>query len=220
MQSNIQQYYPSFYTFYESHFFPGQTCIPDLSHDSIWAIWLAEVRKFHQHHDRICQLIGSVNCDVTGPLWRHQKAVSCLGWDKSISDTRRLSRTPGCTRQIDLRLPALVSDTRVYETNRSWCTPCVCLVQPCVRDISVTHLYKQICNHNTLSHIHTTCGFGAIVMEHMWHVKAWNTTKWFVYNYAYFWWWHPGSHQPSKAWRGDSGAHHSETCCNTFVVLR
>ena len=47
-------------------------------------------------------LIGSVNCDVTGPLWRHQKAVSCLGWDKSISDTRRLSHTPGCTRQDDL----------------------------------------------------------------------------------------------------------------------
>ena len=48
-------------------------------------------------------LIGSVNCDVTGPLWRHQKAVSCLGWDKSISDTRRLSRTPRCTRQNDSR---------------------------------------------------------------------------------------------------------------------
>ena len=40
--------------------------------------------------------------DVTGPLWRHQKAVSCLGWDKSISDTRRLSRTPGFTRQDGL----------------------------------------------------------------------------------------------------------------------
>ena len=47
-------------------------------------------------------LFASVNCDVTGPLWRHQKAVSCLGWDKSISDTRRLSRTPWCTRQDDL----------------------------------------------------------------------------------------------------------------------
>ena len=61
MQSNVQQYYPSFYTFYESYFFPGQTPVPprsgtwilDLSHDPIWAIWLAEVRKFHQHHDRI-----------------------------------------------------------------------------------------------------------------------------------------------------------------------
>ena len=64
MQSNIQRYYPSFNTFYESHFFPGQTPVPprsgrsgtwilDLSHDPIWAIWLAEVRKFHQHHDRI-----------------------------------------------------------------------------------------------------------------------------------------------------------------------
>ena len=65
-------------------------------------------------------LIGSVNCDVTGPLRRHQKAVSCLGWDKSISDTRRLSRTAGCTRQIDLRHPALVSYTRVYETPQSY----------------------------------------------------------------------------------------------------
>ena len=56
--SNIIQV---FTFFYESHFFPGQTsvpprsgtCIPDLSHDPIWAIWLVEVRKFHQHHDRI-----------------------------------------------------------------------------------------------------------------------------------------------------------------------
>ena len=40
--------------------------------------------------------------DVTCPLWRHQKAVSCLGWDKSISDTRPLSRTPGSTRQDSL----------------------------------------------------------------------------------------------------------------------
>ena len=63
-------------------------------------------------------LIGSVNCDVTGPLWRHQKAVSCLGWDKSISDTRGLSQTPGCMRQIDLRHPALVSHAQVYETIR------------------------------------------------------------------------------------------------------
>ena len=29
------------------------TWIFDLSHDPIWVIWLAEVRKFHQHHDRI-----------------------------------------------------------------------------------------------------------------------------------------------------------------------
>ena len=26
-------------------------------------------------------LIRSVDCDVTGPLWRHQKGVSYLGWD-------------------------------------------------------------------------------------------------------------------------------------------
>ena len=47
-------------------------------------------------------LNGSVNCDVTGPLWCHQKAVSCLGWDKSISDTQCLSCTPRCMRQDDL----------------------------------------------------------------------------------------------------------------------
>ena len=47
-------------------------------------------------------LNGSVNCDFTGPLWCHQKAVSCLGWDKSISDTRGLSCTPRCMRQDDL----------------------------------------------------------------------------------------------------------------------
>ena len=52
-------------------------------------------------------LIGSANCDVTGQLWRHQKAVSCLGWDKSISDTWCLSRTPGCMRQFH---PLLVSN--------------------------------------------------------------------------------------------------------------
>ena len=42
-------------------FFPGQTPVPprsgtwilDLSHDQIWAIWLAEVRRFHHHHDRL-----------------------------------------------------------------------------------------------------------------------------------------------------------------------
>ena len=39
--------------------FPGSDTRPtqvgdlDLSHDPIWVIWLAEVRKFHQHHDRI-----------------------------------------------------------------------------------------------------------------------------------------------------------------------
>ena len=40
--------------------FPGSdtrpTQVGDLSRDQIWAIWLAEVRKFHQHHDRIQDL--------------------------------------------------------------------------------------------------------------------------------------------------------------------
>ena len=44
-------------------------------------------------------IIWSVNCDVTGPLWHQQKAVPCLGWDESISNTRRLSRTTGCARR-------------------------------------------------------------------------------------------------------------------------
>ena len=61
----------SFYTFFENHFFPGQTPVPprsgtwilDLSCDPIWAIWLAEVRKFHQHHDRIF-----TNCSSWGGI--------------------------------------------------------------------------------------------------------------------------------------------------------
>ena len=51
-------------------------------------------RKSRLTNGSIGHLIGSVNCHVIGQLWRHQKAVSFLGWDKSISDTRRLSRTP------------------------------------------------------------------------------------------------------------------------------
>ena len=58
MQSNIHQYYPSFYTFIKA-IFPGQAPVPprsgtwilDLSHHPIWAIWLAEVSRFHRHHD-------------------------------------------------------------------------------------------------------------------------------------------------------------------------
>ena len=41
MQSNIQQCYPSFYTFYESHFFPGQTLVPPRS--GTWASY--QIRK-------------------------------------------------------------------------------------------------------------------------------------------------------------------------------
>ena len=33
------------------------------------------------------------------------KVVACLMWGQSISDTRRLSRTAGCTKRIDLRKP-------------------------------------------------------------------------------------------------------------------
>ena len=47
-------------------------------------------------------LIWLVYCDVTVPFWCHLKAVSCLGWDKLIWDTQRLSRTPRCTRQDGL----------------------------------------------------------------------------------------------------------------------
>ena len=57
MDSNIIQVF----TLFMKAIFPGQTPVPprlgtwilDLSHDPIWGIWLAEVRKFHQHHDRI-----------------------------------------------------------------------------------------------------------------------------------------------------------------------
>ena len=51
-----------------------------------------------QEYRRFVGCLTVVNCDVTGSLRRHQKAVSCLGWDKSISETRSLSRSPGCTR--------------------------------------------------------------------------------------------------------------------------
>ena len=47
-------------------------------------------------------IIRSDNCDVIGPLWPHQKAASCVGWDQSIWDTRCLSRTPRCMRQDGL----------------------------------------------------------------------------------------------------------------------
>ena len=67
-------------------------------------------------------LIGWVNCDVTGPLWHHQKAVSCLrlGW-------------------IDRRHPALVLYTRVYETNRMQ-TSGACLIHPGVWDKTILWL--------------------------------------------------------------------------------
>ena len=66
----------------------------------LWCVRSYAHKSWLTFNEWLGHLIGSVNCDVTGPLWRHQKAVSCLGWDKSISDTRRLSRTPRCTRQV------------------------------------------------------------------------------------------------------------------------
>ena len=39
------------------------TWILDLSHHQIWAIWLAEVRKFHQHPDRISNTIHCILWD-------------------------------------------------------------------------------------------------------------------------------------------------------------
>ena len=61
-------------------FFPGQTPVPprsvtwilDLSHDPIWAIWLAEVRKFHQHHDRILDYV----CFMMTFLWHIRQPVA------------------------------------------------------------------------------------------------------------------------------------------------
>ena len=80
-----------FYTFYESYFFPGQTPVPprswlwilDLSHDPFWAIWLAEVTKSHQHHDRIGD---TVTC--------HQQArpLTC-GVSSECSGTRSYETT-------------------------------------------------------------------------------------------------------------------------------
>ena len=69
--------------------------------DSLLCVFICSKISIHSN-GWLGHLTGSVNCDVTGQLWRHQKAVSCLGWDESISDTR-----------------ALVSHARVYETIKS-----------------------------------------------------------------------------------------------------
>ena len=84
-----------FYIFYESYFFPGQTPVPprswlwilDLSHDPFWAIWLAEVTKSHQHHDRIVtwsaapshylnQCWNIVNSNIRNKFQWHRKTNS------------------------------------------------------------------------------------------------------------------------------------------------
>ena len=57
------------------------TWILDLSHDPIWAIWLVEVSKFHQHHDRIVHYRY-----IRWASWRQQQrkhqrsALLCLLW--------------------------------------------------------------------------------------------------------------------------------------------
>ena len=56
---------PKFFTLFMKAIFPVLTLVLlrsgtwtlDLSHDPIWAIWLAEIGKFHQHHDRILHLM-------------------------------------------------------------------------------------------------------------------------------------------------------------------
>ena len=70
-------------------------CRPTKSVLGIFCCVCLYAHKSRLTNGSIGHLIGSVNCHVIGQLWRHQKAVSFLGWDKSISDTRRLSRTPG-----------------------------------------------------------------------------------------------------------------------------
>ena len=63
-----------------SHFFPGSdtrtTQVEDMDpwHDPIWAIWLAEVRKFHQHHDRIS---NHMPCNV----WDEMGVITYPCWD-------------------------------------------------------------------------------------------------------------------------------------------
>ena len=72
-----------FYTFYESYFFPGQTPVPprswlwilDLLHDPFWAIWLAEVTKSHQHHDRIRRQWNHVTDPVSLEYSRSYKGL-------------------------------------------------------------------------------------------------------------------------------------------------
>ena len=75
--------------------------IVDLRHLFIRDLWLCVfvcTQSPMNSNGWLGHLIGSVDCDVTVPLWRHQDAVSCLGWDKSISDSRGLSSKPRCTR--------------------------------------------------------------------------------------------------------------------------
>ena len=44
-------------------------------------------------------------------------------------------------------------------------------------------------------------------------------SKFNLYGYVYFGWWHPGSPRPSKAWWGDPGAHHPRICCSACMML-
>ena len=46
------------------------------------------------------------------PFVTSPKAAPCLGWGQSISDTRCLSRTPGCTRQ---RIQLFCSHSNIFK---------------------------------------------------------------------------------------------------------
>ena len=81
---NLKMQSKSFLHFLWKPFFPGQTPVPsrsgtwilDLSHDPIWAIWLAEVRKFHQHHDGIFH-ISFLNGCLGESLGKYWQALIC-----------------------------------------------------------------------------------------------------------------------------------------------
>ena len=72
----MQQYYPSFYTFLWKPFFPGSDTRPtQVGAMDPWPVtWpnlsdLIEVRKFHQHHDKI---FNSIRTKV---IWIHSSII-------------------------------------------------------------------------------------------------------------------------------------------------
>ena len=64
-------------------FFPGSDIRPTqvgtwilyLSHDPIWAIWLAEVRKFNQHYDWIGTQLLPWHAHVLLHYWLSERAI-------------------------------------------------------------------------------------------------------------------------------------------------